>query len=131
MRRRALAMLLDQGLTQEEAAAELGVSPATISSDVAAIKRSLEAAAAVDVARKVAREAGALDADEAALRALVAEARTPSAIKSMYEAVLSIMRRRADLLGLDAPARRRQAELEGEGDDLDALLARVLRDMDG
>jgi hypothetical protein len=49
----------------------------------------------------------------------------------MYEAVLSIMRRRADLLGLDAPARRRQAELEGEGDDLDALLARVLRDMDG
>ena len=124
-------MLLDQGLTQEQAAAELGVSPATVSADVAAIKRSLEAAAAVDLERMVAREADALDRDEQALRVLVAEAGTPAAIKGMYEAVLSIMRRRADLLGLDAATRRRQAEVERESDELDALLARVLADLGG
>ena len=45
-----------------------------------------------------------------------------------YETLLMIMRRRAELLGLDAQERRKQRELDGNSEGLDELLARVLED---
>ena len=126
MRRRAVSLLMDQGLEQQEIAKRLGVSEGTVSGDVTAIKRAAVAEAVANVTQMVAREALALDEDEAALRGILGEAETVTGVMKGYETVLMIMRRRAELLGLDAQQRRKQQELDGGADELDELLRRVL-----
>jgi DNA-binding CsgD family transcriptional regulator len=128
MRRRAVSLLMDQGLEQKEIAQRLGVSEGTVSGDVAAIKVEAIREAVAGVERMVAREALALDEDEEALRTMLGEAETAAGVMKGYETVLMIMRRRAELLGLDAQQRRKQKELDGAADDLDALLERVMDD---
>lgn len=126
-----MSLLLDQGLEQKEIALRLGVSAGTVSGDVAAIKVEAIRAAVANVERMVAREALALDEDEVTLRTMLGEAETVSGTLKGYETVLMIMRRRAELLGLDAQQRRKQQEVDGATDDLDTLLARVLVEGEG
>lgn len=118
-RRRQAALLLRAGLTQHQVAAQLGVSEATISSDVAALKALLQAAAVEDVAEWRARELLALDGDEARLRA----GWEPLAKGGLlvYDRILAIMARRAGLLALDLPARKADPRA-GAAAELDALL---------
>jgi hypothetical protein len=131
MRRRAMSLLMEQGLEQKEVARRLGVSEGTVSGDVAAIKQVVLAEAVVNIERLLAREALALDDDEAALRMVLGEVETVGGVVKGYETLLMIMRRRAELLGLDAQERRKQRELDGNSEGLDELLARLLDDEAG
>jgi hypothetical protein len=128
-RRRMLALMLRSGLAQQEAAAVLGVSEATISVDVAALKEAWARDANEAVEEMLRAELQALDADEYRFRSLLGEARSLTAQLRTYETILSIMHRRSQLAGLDSVLRRKQAEQQGDQADLDALLGRVMEDM--
>ena len=123
-----LSLLLEAGYTQQQAAVELSVSEATISSDVNAIIQSLRADTRLTLQQKVERDEQALLIDEALFRSLLSTASTQTAQQRAYETVLSIMRRRSELLGLDATERRKLQEAEGDSEDLDALLRRAFSD---
>jgi transposase-like protein len=125
-RRRMVALLLNSGLNQAQVAEVLGVSAGTVSEDVAAIEEGLRVSAQTSLAEKMAREEQALVEDEVAVRSEMGEARTTSARLRIHDHVLAIMRRRSELLGLDAQERRKQRELEAGQEGLDELLARVL-----
>jgi transposase-like protein len=125
-RRRMVALLLNSGLNQAQVAEALGVSAGTVSEDGAAIEEGLRQSARLSLAEKMAREEQALVEDEVAVRLEMAEARTTSARLRIHDHVLAIMRRRSELLGLDAQERRKQKEMEAGQEGLDELLARVL-----
>jgi hypothetical protein len=121
-----VALLLNAGCTQAQVADALGVAASTVSEDVAAIEEAMRRSAETGLADKMAREEGALLEDELAVRLELAEADSTSARLRIYDTVLAIMRRRADLLGLDAQQRRKVAEMEAGQQSLDELLLRAL-----
>ena len=124
-RRRHVALML-KTYEQKEIAALLGVSEATICSDVAALKEAYARDASADINELVQREMLALDGDELELRCELAEARTFSAKLRIMEALLPVMRRRSELAGLDAITRKKLSNADAGGGSLDALLASVL-----
>ncbi len=63
-RRRLVALLLRAVMEQQEVARELGVSEATVSGDVEALKEAWARGAAEDIAEMVVQERSALDVDE-------------------------------------------------------------------
>ena len=127
-RRREVAALYRQGLQQKEIAERLGVSEATICADVAHLKSLLTAGSVEDIRETVAEERAALDDDEGAMRELLLQTLSESpnstsqkAVIQSYQMILSIMRRRAALLGLDGAARTQNED----NSELDAILARL------
>jgi hypothetical protein len=127
-RRRRVALMLRLGMEQRQVAEGLEVSEATISGDVAAMKEAWARSAEEDICEMVAQERAALDGDEVEFRRLLGEAETTGQKVKVYDTVLSIMRRRAELVGLDSVLRRKQAEMETGSRGLDALLEEVMRE---
>jgi predicted transcriptional regulator len=125
-RRRQVALYLRQGLQQQEIADLLGVSDATVSSDVDALKAMYVSTATQEVAEYVAQERVALDGDEASLRAELVEATSLSARLAIYDRIIVLMRRRSDLLGLDSVLRRKNEEMRASTNELDDLLRRAV-----
>jgi DNA-binding CsgD family transcriptional regulator len=124
-RRRAVALMLDQGREQKEIAEELGVSEATVSGDVAYLLRSVDALSRASVLDKLRRDEAALLDDELQFRLDLGEAATQSGRIHVSAHILSIMRRRAELLGFDARERRKNVELERSTSELDQLLSQL------
>lgn len=106
-RRRWVAERNLAGLTQAEIAAELGLSAATVSSDIAAVREEWRRDARGDLGEALARELAALQRDERDVRerldALEEDAHCDRV--RYYLLVLRFMERRARLLGLDAAQR--------------------------
>jgi hypothetical protein len=127
-RRRRVALMRRLGMEQKAVAEALGVSEATISGDVAAMKEAWAKSAVEDIGEMVAQEQAALDGDEVEFRRLLEGAETAGQKVKVYDTVLSIMRRRAELVGLDSVLRRKQAEMEAGSRGLDALLEEVMRE---
>jgi DNA-binding CsgD family transcriptional regulator len=117
-RRRELLLLLRSGLTQAEAAARLGVSEATVSGDVAALRAALRQEAVKELGELVDLECAALDADEAALRAQLGAAADVRTVVLLYQQIGVIQDRRAKWRGFDTPPRPTAGVA-----DLDAVLA--------
>ncbi len=125
-RRRNVVMLLRSGLDQKEIARELGVSEATISADVDAIKAQWSAHSNVEVGDLVRAELDSLDADEQMIRREIREMVRPDHRLAARKLIVQIQNRRAQLLGLDASHRMKQTAQDGGSNELDALLSDVL-----
>lgn len=95
------------GATQAEIAAEMGVSPATVSMDIAAIKAVWRSEAQDDIAEAHARELAVLQMDERSIREYMDSLEDDAHLDRIryHLLILRIMERRARLLGLDAPTR--------------------------
>jgi hypothetical protein len=130
-RRREVALLLRSGLTQQEVAGALGVSEGTVSGDVKVLKEELWREGLLDVEGMVREELAALAADEVALRSGMFDEEKGGKVRLyVYDRVLAVLNRRAQLAGLDSVLRRKQAEMEREGSGLEALLVQVLGEGD-
>ncbi|MGI8587550.1 MAG: LuxR C-terminal-related transcriptional regulator [Chloroflexia bacterium] len=95
-RRREVARLLLARHTQQDIAAQLGISQSTVSSDISTIRASWVAEAHTDIEELVAEECRVLDADEAALRVRFHEAlaKDPRLAVRIYECLVRINDRR-------------------------------------
>lgn len=117
-RRAQIAGLLLLHKSGRQIAHELGVGVATVLRDIKAIRAEWKAQRLRDYDEHVAEDLARLAEVEAAV--------LPQAIEGNLDAVdreLDIMKRRADLLGLDAPKRK-----EVSGTDGGPLLIRVVYD---
>lgn len=99
-RRTKVAEMLLARKTQMQMADELGVGQATINRDVKAIRKEWHAERMQDLEEYIADDLARLAAAEAAMWPLVIAGK-PHAV----DRLLSIMDRRAKLLGMDAPQR--------------------------
>ncbi len=116
-RRRTVSLGLRAGLTRTEVATRLGLTPAAVALEGKAM--GAEPAGERGV-RLLEEECAALDADEMSLRLRMLSATTEVALARIYDLVLRIMKRRADLRGLDSTARRKEGTSASA--ELDALL---------
>ncbi|MGI8587712.1 MAG: hypothetical protein ACR2M0_08510 [Chloroflexia bacterium] len=96
VRRREVARLLLARNTQQEIAAELGVSLATVGSDVAVLRSAWLADTHAEREEEVAQECRLLDADEALWRAKMAELidKDPALAVRIYDRIDGISARR-------------------------------------
>lgn len=111
-RRREVAALRAQGLTQEEVAARLGVGQSTVSDDCQALLDAWRDAAERDLRVWLAEELATLALMQAPLMAQVLDPDGPH--HRAVEGVLRIMARRARLLGVDAAERQDEPPLTME-----------------
>ena len=115
-RRRQVAALLVSRVQQQDIARQLQVGEATISRDIAALRARWRDAADIDIADKMLQDVAALDADERQWRARMSDPQNPPSLPlrlGIYDRILRIMERRADLLGLNAPTKTEVGGLNG------------------
>ena len=120
-RRRLVASLLAKRVPQIDIAKTLGVSPATITTDVKAIRREWQEAARADMEIVVARELAELEDMDSDAALMQSEG-------SWFDRRLRVKERKAKMLGLDTS----RLELSGQGggpieftDARSALAARI------
>jgi len=104
-RTRVAAMMLAHR-SQRQIASALGVSQATISRDVQAIRREWRQRRMEDATAVVAEEVAKLDAIERAILPRVLEGELHA-----IDRLMSVMRQRAQLLGLDEPQQHEHTHL--------------------
>lgn len=120
-RRRLVASLLAKRVPQIDIAKTLGVSPATITTDVKAIRREWQEAARADMEIVVARELAELEDMDSDAALMQSEG-------SWFDRRLRVKERKAKMLGLDTS----RLEISGQGggpiefaDARSALAARI------
>ena len=113
-RRRNVATLLLRRISQREIARLLQISTGTVSTDLKAIREEWKAEARVVLEDHIARELAVLNTDEQYWRSQMVTAESMDVRLKMYDRVLKIMDRRADMLGLNAPIRLELARMEAE-----------------
>jgi hypothetical protein len=96
-------------IDQTDIAGQLGVDQSTISRDLAALKQEWRVAVAGEIAERIALELAELDQMERDCALQYSSERTVEWINMR----LAIKKRRADLLGLDAPKRTELTGREG------------------
>lgn len=121
-RRRRLVLLLRSGLSQQEAAASLGVSAATVSDDLAVLRALATREALTELGPLIEQECNALDSDEADLRARLSQTTEPRAVAALYQQIGAVQDRRARWRGFEhAPKGAGLAELDAALKDLGLL----------
>lgn len=121
-RRRQVAAAILTGAPHREVAERLGVSKATITADVAAVRRIWAEESRRDYGSRVAEELAKLQSvEDRLMRTILAPDASETARNRSVDRLLGIMNHRARLLGLYAPERH---EVIHE-DHLDAEIARL------
>lgn len=105
-RRRAVAQMSLAYVPQNQIAAELGVSPATVSADLKELREAWLEEAKESLGHRVSQELASLDQLEAHLwQQFTARATPPDTKTRTGLAILKVKERRARMLGLDEPDR--------------------------